>query len=114
MGQTRFKEYEDLLPKNSFYERITNKNIKVLVGGVHAEVNPEDFEDKNIDYIIRANGIKTFINILNKLENKKKTNNIDCVCPKPKMRLQRLDYPHCRVKSYPCRGSRQQTGFPFR
>ena len=29
-----------------------DKDIKVIVGGVHAEVNPEDFENKNIDYII--------------------------------------------------------------
>lgn len=66
-----------------------NKNIKVLVGGVHAEVNPEDFESKNIDYIIRANGIKTFINILDKLENKKKTNNIDCVYNKKKKEVKK-------------------------
>lgn len=66
-----------------------NKNIKVLVGGVHAEVNPEDFESKNIDYIIRANGIKTFINILEKLENKKKTNNIDCVYNKKKKEVKK-------------------------
>lgn len=66
-----------------------NKNIKVLVGGVHAEVNPEDFESKNIDYIIRANGIKTFINILEKLETKKKTNNIDCVYNKKKKEVKK-------------------------
>lgn len=66
-----------------------NKNIKVLVGGVHAEVNPKDFESKNIDYIIRANGIKTFINILDKLENKKKTNNIDCVYNKKKKEVKK-------------------------
>lgn len=57
-------------------------NIKVLVGGVHAEVNPEDFDDKNIDYIIRANGIKTFIEILDKLEHKKKKIKLDCVYSK--------------------------------
>lgn len=47
-----------------------NPNIKTVVGGVHAEVNPEDFESEYIDYIIRANGIKTFNDILNQLENK--------------------------------------------
>ncbi len=45
-----------------------NEKIKVIVGGVHAEVNPEDFESENIDYIIRANGIKTFVEILKKIE----------------------------------------------
>ncbi len=46
-----------------------NNNIKIIVGGVHAEVNPEDFENENIDYIIRANGIRTFVEIINSLQN---------------------------------------------
>lgn len=56
-----------------------DSNIKIIVGGVHAEVNPEDFESESIDFIIRANGIKTFIEILNKLENKDATDRIECV-----------------------------------
>ena len=56
-----------------------SSNIKVIVGGVHAEVNPEDFESENIDFIIRANGIRTFIEILEKLENRKSTKAIKCV-----------------------------------
>jgi radical SAM superfamily enzyme YgiQ (UPF0313 family) len=46
-------------------------NIKTIVGGVHAEVSPEDFWDDNIDYIVRANGIKTFIKLINNLQMKK-------------------------------------------
>lgn len=45
-----------------------DKEIKVVVGGVHAEVVPEDFQDDNIDYIITANGIDTFKNILKLIE----------------------------------------------
>lgn len=60
----QIKEYDSKLP--------------VIIGGVHAEVNPEDFESKNIDFIIRANGIRTFIEILEKLENKKNTKKIEC------------------------------------
>ncbi len=45
-----------------------DKNIPVMVGGVHAEVNPEDFVCNEIDYIIRANGIKTVIKILDSLK----------------------------------------------
>jgi radical SAM superfamily enzyme YgiQ (UPF0313 family) len=37
-----------------------NSDIFTMVGGVHAEVNPQDFLDKNIDCIVKANGIKTF------------------------------------------------------
>lgn len=44
-----------------------DSDIKVIVGGVHAEVNPTDFVCKQIDYIIRANGIRTFIEILDSL-----------------------------------------------
>jgi len=40
---------------------------RVAVGGVHAEVVPEDLEDKNIDYIIRANGLKAFRQLANNL-----------------------------------------------
>lgn len=42
--------------------------LPVIVGGVHAEVNPEDFVCGQIDYIIRANGIRTFLEILDALE----------------------------------------------
>ena len=66
-----------------------NKKIKVLIGGVHAEVNPEDFVDKNIDYIIRANGIKTFISILDKLENKKSKIKLDCVYHKKNKKVKK-------------------------
>ncbi len=43
-------------------------SLPVIVGGVHAEVNPEDFVCGEIDYIIRANGIRTFLEILDALE----------------------------------------------
>jgi len=45
-----------------------NRSIKIIVGGVHAEVNPEDFVCDDIDYIIRANGIKTFVELLDNLK----------------------------------------------
>lgn len=79
VGITGYIAHVNVIKDYALEVKKYDKNIKVIVGGVHAEVNPEDFECKSIDYIIRANGIKTFINILDKLENKKKTNNIDCV-----------------------------------
>lgn len=53
--------------------------IKVLVGGVHAEVNPQDFASEYIDYIIRANGLKTITEILNRLDRKKTVSDLPCV-----------------------------------
>ena len=79
VGLTGYISHVNIIKEYARQIKQYNKKIKIIVGGVHAEVNPEDFESKNIDYIIRANGIKTFINILNKLENKQKTNNIECV-----------------------------------
>lgn len=35
-----------------------------VVGGVHAEVVPEDFIDNNLDYIVCANGLETFAEIV--------------------------------------------------
>jgi radical SAM superfamily enzyme YgiQ (UPF0313 family) len=40
-----------------------------VVGGVHAEVVPEDFEHDCIDFIVCANGIATFKAIVDALEN---------------------------------------------
>ncbi len=56
-------------------------SCKVVVGGVYAEVLPQDFISENIDFIIEANGIKTFNTILNNIDNIKinnrNINNID-------------------------------------
>ena len=40
-------------------------NCKIVVGGVHGEVNPQDFISEYIDFIVEANGINTFNEILN-------------------------------------------------
>lgn len=44
------------------YARIVknyNKDVLTAVGGVHAEVVPEDFVCESLDYVLWANGIKT-------------------------------------------------------
>ncbi len=56
-----------------------DSEIKIIVGGVHAEVNPQDFESEYIDYIVRANGIRTFLEILNTLDHKEEVHEIECV-----------------------------------
>lgn len=70
---------------------------RVAVGGVHAEVVPEDFKDENIDYIICANGLKTLANILMSLEMGENPLNIDGVWNEknPKcIKETTFNYPH--------------------
>jgi radical SAM superfamily enzyme YgiQ (UPF0313 family) len=38
--------------------------ILTVVGGVHAEVVPEDFEDPHLDFIVHAHGLASFVAIL--------------------------------------------------
>ena len=47
-------------------KRLSNKTLTV-VGGVHAEVVPEDFTSKYIDCIICSNPVETFIKIIDRV-----------------------------------------------
>lgn len=51
------KEYAKIIKKY-------NPKIITCVGGVHAQVVPEDFIDDNIDYILWANGVKTLLSVV--------------------------------------------------
>ena len=46
-----------------------NKNILTAVGGIHAEVVPEDFVCDDIDFILWANGVKTLVAMANDFPN---------------------------------------------
>ena len=46
-----------------------NPSIKTVVGGVHAEVVPTDFEDENVDYILWANGVNTLLELTRSYPN---------------------------------------------
>lgn len=54
----------------------TAKNIAskiiTVVGGVHASLNPHDYESNNIDHIIRGEGLKQFNDLIDALEQGKK------------------------------------------
>ncbi|WP_245330874.1 B12-binding domain-containing radical SAM protein [Acetoanaerobium pronyense] len=57
-----------------------NKDIKVIAGGVHAEVVPSDFVSKHIDYIIESDPVATFNRIIDVAKeeiNQRRNNNID-------------------------------------
>ena len=57
-------------------KRLSNKTITV-VGGVHAEVVPEDFRSKYIDYIICSNPVETFNKIIDRVRAGVDTKEID-------------------------------------
>ena len=79
VGITGYIAHVNVIKDYALQIKKYNPDIKVIVGGVHAEVNPEDFECEQIDYIIRANGLKTIVELLDKLENKENTDSLDCV-----------------------------------
>lgn len=57
-------------------KRLSNKTITV-VGGVHAEVVPEDFTSKYIDYIICSNPVETFNKIIDRVRDGEDTKEVD-------------------------------------
>ena len=75
VGFTGYISHVNIMKRYAKEAKEVNENIVTIIGGVHAEVNPGDFESPYVDYIIRANGIRTFIDILNKLEKDKEKNN---------------------------------------
>lgn len=49
-----------VIKKAAHQIHLWNAECRVIVGGVHAEVCPEHFEDPDIDYIVAANGCSVF------------------------------------------------------
>lgn len=70
VGITGYIAHVNVIKQYAREIKAFDPTIKVLVGGVHAEVNPEDFESEYIDYIIRANGLRTVTEILDRLEQR--------------------------------------------
>ena len=46
-----------------------SKDVLTAVGGIHAEVVPEDFECEDLDFILWANGVKTLVDLANAYPN---------------------------------------------
>ncbi|MCR5249454.1 MAG: cobalamin-dependent protein [Lachnospiraceae bacterium] len=78
VGITGYISHVNIMKDYARQVKRFDPTIVTIVGGVHAEVNPGDFASKYIDYIIRANGIRTFIDILNRMEGKE-TGEPECV-----------------------------------
>ncbi|MBE5880447.1 MAG: radical SAM protein [Lachnospiraceae bacterium] len=84
VGLTGYISHVNIIKEYAAQVKAYNSEIQVVAGGVHAEVNPEDFASEHIDFIVRANGIRTFIEILDRLEKKQETDEISCVYGKEK------------------------------
>ncbi len=51
-----------------------DSNIITVVGGVHASLNPNDYQSNYIDYIIRGEGVKQFNDFVSTIEKGEKYN----------------------------------------
>ena len=69
-----------------------SKKIVTVVGGVHAEVVPEDFESKYIDHIICSKPIETFLKIIDKVKSKKDTEEINGTYVKGKKHIRKSSF----------------------
>lgn len=59
------RQYSDLV-------KSVSNEIVTAVGGVHSEVLPEDFDYRNIDYVIGINGMQNTEILLNAIQNNEK------------------------------------------
>lgn len=76
VGITSYIAHVNIVKGYSREIKKINPNCKIIVGGVHAEVVPQDFISPNIDFIIKANGLDTFKEIVEALSNNKTTDSI--------------------------------------
>ena len=97
VGITSYIAHINIVKKYAKEIKATDSFCKVIVGGVHAEVVPEDFVDENIDYILQANGLKTFGDILKSIEENKEPLYLEGVWNENKAKCLKetiFNYPH--------------------
>lgn len=63
VGLTGYISHVNVIKKYAEEIKKVNKDIIVCVGGVHAEVCPEDFSHECIDYVLKANALDAFLGI---------------------------------------------------
>lgn len=97
VGITSYIAHVNIVKEYALEIKQENPECRVAVGGVHAEVIPSDFIDCNIDYIICANGLRTFSEIIKSLETGENPIKINGIWgeDKPKcIKETTFDYPH--------------------
>jgi len=96
VGITSYIAHVNIVKEYSIEIKKVKENCKVIVGGVHAEVVPEDFQCPSIDYVIKANGLKTFREIISALEGEESTETIEGIWSNklPCIKESNFCYPH--------------------
>lgn len=67
---TGYITQENVMKKLCKKTKSFDKNIKTIVGGVHAQLNYHRFYDDNIDFIARSESIDAFVDIIRYLDDK--------------------------------------------
>jgi len=70
----------NLLKEHARIAKEFDANIKVVVGGIHAELNWQDFYDPNIDLIVHSNPVEAFRDILVNLKNNGHWYTVNNIC----------------------------------
>jgi radical SAM superfamily enzyme YgiQ (UPF0313 family) len=68
---TGYISHINVIKEYSEISKRINPIIKTVVGGVHAEVVPEDFYSKHIDFVITGNSLQVFDRLIDDLEKGK-------------------------------------------
>ena len=77
VGMTAYITHVGVVKKMARDIKSVSKKIVTVVGGVHAEVVPEDFISKYIDCIICSKPIDTFLKIIDNVMSKEDIKHID-------------------------------------
>jgi len=65
---TAYISHVNVIKKYAEIIKTIDPEIKVVVGGVHAEVVSVDFIDNNIDFLVTGNGIQVFTQLVDDIE----------------------------------------------
>lgn len=68
VGFTSYITHVGVIKQYAHDIKMYNPHIVTVVGGVHAEVVPSDFEDENIDYIVKVNALETFKELIDNID----------------------------------------------
>ena len=66
VGITGYVNATNTMIENARKTKKFNKDIRVIVGGVHAEMNYTAFYDEDIDFIVHSGGFQTFRSLVQK------------------------------------------------
>lgn len=65
---TGYNVAENQILKEAKYYKKKYPNVKIIVGGVHIQLNASTFHNENIDYVIHSQSLRVFQNVLLKIK----------------------------------------------